>query len=217
MEHEYIDIYCERTGPEYWSEPLNAVTNFSFILSAVLIANLIRKQGPSGYRDIVSWVFCVLILTIGVGSWLFHTHATRWALLSDVIPIATFILIYTWYALRRFVEAPAVICGIGVAVVLGVAMLVPPLTGFRGGSYVAALLAMILIGGYLRFARGHIAGSALLLAATVFFVSLTLRTIDLPICGQFSFGTHFAWHVLNAVVLFVVARVMVLYGRSVLP
>ena len=93
MNAEYIDIYCERTGPEFWSEPVNAITNFAFIISALFIAKLIRDQWHRGNRDVVWWIFCALIFIIGVGSWLFHTHATRWALLSDVIPIAIFILL----------------------------------------------------------------------------------------------------------------------------
>ena len=215
MNTEYIDIYCERTGPEFWSEPVNAITNFAFIISALLIAKLIRDQLHRGNRDVVSWIFCALIFIIGVGSWLFHTHATRWALLSDVIPIAIFILLYTWYALRRFAAATVLVSGVGVVIVLAIAVTVPPLTGFRGGSYVAALVAMVAIGVFLHFSRGHVAGSALLLAAAVFFVSLTLRTVDLPLCGQFPMGTHFAWHLLNAVVLFIVARAMVLYGKRI--
>ncbi len=215
MKDGYFDIYCERTGPEYWSEPANAITNFAFIISAIMIAFLVRQQIRQGNRDIASWVFCALIFAIGVGSWLFHTHATRWALLSDIIPIAIFILLYTWYALRRFAEAPVVVCGIGVLIVLGISRAVPELTGFQGGSYVAALLALVVIGGYLRFMKSHIAGTALLAAAAVFFVSLSLRTIDLPLCSRFPLGTHFAWHLLNAVVLFIVARAMILYGRRI--
>ena len=151
MNAEYIDIYCERTGPEFWSEPVNAITNFAFIISALFIAKLIRDQLRRGNRDVVSWIFCALIFIIGVGSWLFHTHATRWALLSDVIPIAIFILLYTWYALRRFAAATVLVSGAGVVIVLAIAVTVPPLTGFRGGSYVAALVAMVAIGVFLHF------------------------------------------------------------------
>ena len=215
MNTEDIDIYCERTGPEFWSEPVNAITNLAFFISALFIAKLIRDQLRQGNRDVVSWIFCALIFIIGVGSWLFHTHATRWALLSDVIPIVIFILLYTWYALRRFAAATVLVSGAGVVIVLAIAAAVPPLTGFRGGSYVAALVAMVAIGVFLHFSRGHVAGSALLLAAVVFFVSLTLRTVDLPLCGQFPIGTHFAWHLLNAVVLFIAARAMVLFGKRI--
>ena len=71
MNAEYIDIYCERTGPEFWSEPVNAITNFAFIISALFIAKLIRDHLRQGKRDVVSWIFCALIFIIGVGSWLF--------------------------------------------------------------------------------------------------------------------------------------------------
>lgn len=212
MEKSYIDIYCERTGPEFWSEPVNAVTNLAFIVAALLVARLIMRADPVVRRDSAVWVLAGLICIIGIGSGLFHTFATRWAMLSDIIPIALFILVYTWYAVRRFVGAPVWGCALAVAAVLGLAMAVPPLTGFRGGSYVAALTALIVIGGYLKLARSHPAGGALLTAAAVFAVSLTLRTIDEPFCGSFPMGTHFFWHLFNAVVLFIVARAMVKYG-----
>ena len=99
-------------------------------------------------------------------------------------------------------------------------MAVPPLTGFRGGSYVAALTALVVIGGYLKFGRGlaaggHTGGAALLFAAATFAVSLTFRTIDAPLCEAVPLGTHFMWHVLNGCVLFLVVRALVLFGRRV--
>jgi len=202
-------------GPEYWAEPANAATNFSFIISGFLIIRMIRHRRHGEDFDIAPWLFALLICAIGIGSWLFHTHAQRWAMLADIIPIALFILIYTWYALRRFALAPVWVCTVGVIAVLAVAMAVPPLTGFRGGSYVAALMAMLVIGGYLYFVRAHPGGGALLLAAAVFLASLTLRTIDEPVCQSFPLGTHFLWHLLNATVLFIVARAMVLCGRRI--
>ena len=43
---------------------------------------------------------------IGVGSWLFHTHARVWAMLADVVPIQVFILVYLALATVRFFGAP---------------------------------------------------------------------------------------------------------------
>jgi hypothetical protein len=45
--------------------------------------------------------------------------------------------------------------------------------------------------------------TAVALAAAVFVISLAFRTVDRAICGAFPLGTHFIWHLLNAVVLFV--------------
>jgi hypothetical protein len=44
------------------------------------------------------------------------------------------------------------------------------------------------------------------LAAAVFVISLAFRTVDRAVCGTFPLGTHFIWHLLNAVVLFVLLR-----------
>jgi hypothetical protein len=220
MNHAYISIYCERTGPEFWSEPLNAVTNLAFIIAAFFLVWLILDAGSAIRRDAGIWLLTGLVFVIGIGSGLFHTFATRWALLMDIIPIASLILIYTWYAVRRLAAAPAWVCALSVAAVLGLAMAVPPLTGFRGGSYAAALRALVVIGGYLKFGRGLAAGgrpggAALLLAAATFAASLTFRTIDAPFCEAVPLGTHFMWHVLNRCVLFLVVRALVLFGRRV--
>ena len=31
-----LDLYCERLGPEFWAEPLNAISNGGFIVAAWL-------------------------------------------------------------------------------------------------------------------------------------------------------------------------------------
>ena len=213
MKHSYIDIYCERTGPELWSEPLNVVTNFAFIIAALLLVRVILRTDAIARRDLPTWVLTGLVFVIGVGSALFHMFATRWALLMDVIPITLFILIYTWYAVRRFAAAPVWLCALGVVGVLVLAVAVPPLTGFRGGSYVAALTALVVIGSFLKFSRGHPGGAAMLIAAATFSISLVFRTVDAPLCGAAPIGTHFIWHILNGCVLFIAVRALVLFGR----
>ena len=213
----YIDLYCERTGPGLWAEPVNALTNLAFLAAALLLARLILRGPPARRRDTACWLLAGLVFVIGVGSGLFHTFARRWAMLADVVPIALFILLYTWFALRRFAGFGRGAAGAGVAAGLGVGLAVPPPTGFRGGSYVAALAALVVIGSGLRLARHRpgvagAAGTSLLGAAALFAVSLALRTVDAPLCDAFPRGTHFAWHLLNATVLYVVVRALIRHG-----
>ena len=71
-----IDDYCERIGPELWAEPINALTNLAFFISAWVIWQLafrLHKLSPG------IWILIILIVTIGIGSSLFHTFATTWA------------------------------------------------------------------------------------------------------------------------------------------
>ncbi len=213
MARAYIDAYCERTGPEIWNEPLNAVTNLAFIVSAVLLARSLARAEPAARADTGAWTLVTLIFLIGIGSALFHTMATRSTALADVIPIALFILLATYLALRRLAGTNLWISLAGMLGVLGLAGAISALLRFGGGSYLAALVAMLVIGLYLRFWLHQPAGPAILAAAGVFTVSLTLRTLDLPLCETIPTGTHFLWHILNAVVLTLVARAIIRHGR----
>ncbi|WP_294642622.1 hypothetical protein [uncultured Aureimonas sp.] len=195
-----IDAYCERLGPGLSAEPLNAATNLAFLLGAAVAWRHWRTRPD---RDGITLAFILLVAVIGVGSFLFHTFANGWSLLADVIPIAVFIYGFFALALFRFIglrPALAVAGTIGFAVAAQVVeRLAGPVLG-SSASYLPALLALGGIGGVL-LARRHGAGRWLLAAAAVFVLSLTFRTLDTPLCAGLPFGTHFLWHVLNAVTL----------------
>ena len=44
VEQNHIDIYCERIGAEFWAEPLNAISNLGFIVSAALLILFLKRQ-----------------------------------------------------------------------------------------------------------------------------------------------------------------------------
>jgi len=178
-----IDIYCERVGPGLWAEPLNAVSNLAFIVAGLLLVAA-----------------------------LFHTFAVVWAMLADVVPIALFILLYMYLALRRLAALPLWGCWLGVAVVLSLTVVMPLAFGFSVSTYGVALAAMLVVGGFLHFGRRHPAGSRILAAAGIFAVSLALRTADQPLCAALPIGTHYFWHLLNAVVLYNLTRTMMRHG-----
>ena len=88
-----IDGYCERLGAGYWAAPINAVTNAAFVIAAIWMW---RRSGGVPLARALS----VVLLAIGVGSYLFHTHAQVWAAIADVVPIGAFILLYL-FAINR--------------------------------------------------------------------------------------------------------------------
>ncbi|GAB4392055.1 MAG: ceramidase domain-containing protein [Kiloniellaceae bacterium] len=207
-----IDLYCERVGPDFWAEPLNAVTNLAFIIAGLLLVVALRRAGPEVRRDPAILTLVALIFAIGIGSGLFHTFAVAWAVLADVVPIALFILLYMYLALRRLVALPLWGCLVGVAIVLSLTVGMPLTYGFSVSTYGVALTAMLGVGGFLHFGRHHPAGRSILVAAGVFALSLAFRTADLPLCAALPIGTHFLWHMLNAVVLHNLTRTMMRYG-----
>ena len=91
--------YCERRDHGFWSEPVNALTNIAFLLAAAAAFALWRRRRETDYPALALIVVTALV---GVGSFVFHTVATRGAMLFDVVPIAVFIYGYFLLALRRF-------------------------------------------------------------------------------------------------------------------
>ena len=106
MDWSKVYSYCERGGdPGFWAEPLNAISNGAFILAGLAAAWQLARS-PRKDRALFEWLLIAVILAIGVGSFLFHTYATVWAIPFDTIPISLFMLAYLGYALRRFAGLP---------------------------------------------------------------------------------------------------------------
>lgn len=198
---DQIIAYCERGDFGYWAEPVNALTNGAFLIAAGVCAWRLR-----GTRLALAWALVVTLAVIGVGSFLWHTHATRWAGLMDVLPILVFILIYVFAATRDLVELAwywaLAATGLFVPYAIGVSAGLGQLIRGIGanGAYAAVVLLIVLYGLYLhrrhpRTARGLMIGAAILA------VSLAFRTLDGPACAVIPVGTHFLWHILNAVML----------------
>ena len=202
-----IDLYCERTDASFWAEPANALTNAAFLIAAAAAFLLWRRQsGTDCGRDWPVLALIVVVVAVGLGSFTFHTVATRGAVLADVIPIAIFIYGYLLLALRRFLHLSA---GVAIAIVVGYAVgaqalswLAPPRALNGSVGYLPALIALIVVA---RITHGP-ARRGLELAVMLFTLSLSVRTIDLAACETFRLGTHFLWHLLNAVVLYVLLR-----------
>ena len=199
-----IDLYCERVGPSFWAEPVNALTNVAFFVAAWAAFRLWQREGK-GDRAILALI--LVVAAVGLGSLAFHTRATRGAMLLDVVPIGVFIYGYILLALRRFLAlswpvALGLLAGF-IALSSGLAVWVPRTVLDGSAGYFPALAVLFVFGWAM---RGRAVGRALLVAGGVFGVSLVLRIVDLPLCGAFPLGTHFLWHILNAVVLYAVLR-----------
>src|SRR5262249_56286423 len=83
-----IDRYCERTDASFWAEPANALTNAAFLIAAAAAFWLWRRAGS---RDWPVLALIIVVVAVGIGSFAFHTLATRGAVLAHVIPLAIFI------------------------------------------------------------------------------------------------------------------------------
>ncbi len=205
-----LDGYCERLGPGYWAEPVNALTNFAFLLMAAVMWQ--RVQGLPLARALVG-----VLAAIGVGSFLFHTHANRLTALMDVAPIAGFILLYVFAASRDFLGLNGWQAGLTAAAVLPyVAATVPVwamVPGLGSSAGYAPVPVLILLYAWFLCRRAAETAKGLAIGAGILVLSLTCRTLDGPLCDVNPLGLHFIWHVLNAVML---AWMIEVYRRHML-
>lgn len=212
---EAIDNYCERTGPEFWSEPLNALTNLAFVAAGVLGLALVRRNRTGGFAELLAW----WVILIGIGSGLFHTFANQLTVWMDILPIALFTFAYTLFNLRRFFRfgwLKVTTIFVAFYVVAGFLTWAVP-EELRAASnnstgYLPALLGLILFGSWLSL-RHHPAGKYDLSAAVIFVVSVSFRAADSAICEPLPIGTHFVWHSLNGLMLGVLVTAAARYGH----
>lgn len=126
-----VDIYCERISDAFWAEPLNAISNLSFILAAMWGWSEARRRDR---LDLVTGTLLILASLIGIGSFLFHTFANAWASLADVVPIWTFVALFVLVAIRRVAGVRPGRIGIGLAIAACVTAVVFAFGGDGSGS-----------------------------------------------------------------------------------
>ena len=199
-----IDLYCERFDPGLFSEPLNAVSNLAFIAAGMgLLSYLPRLFAP--LRPPVSLeILSGLVVLIGICSGAFHVFAMKWAELLDVLSIALFIYSFVVCLARYALSFRWGMAWIAAPMfwAFGVLVTAPfDPSSFNGSvGYFPMLAGLALIGIGLAIERS--AGARYFgLATSLFLVSLSLRSVDLAWCGNWVWGTHWAWHLLNAAVL----------------
>jgi hypothetical protein len=135
----------------------------------------------------------------------------RFTALLDTLSIIAFILIAAVVTVHLIWEVPwrwAWLVAPGyLAFALGLNAALAAIGGERAvlGGYLPALVGLVVFGLAIRLtapAESRRFGTLLLWTATLFAVSLTLRTLGGPLCADLPVGTHFLWHCLNATVMF---------------
>jgi ceramidase len=222
---EHVFHYCERgTNAALWAEPINAISNAGFFLAALIAWQLLLWR-PREERSPDHFLLVGLVFLIGFGSLAFHLYADEGTALADIIPIGLFMVVYLGFALNRFLSVPpgwTVLLVVGFVALAALAGQVqcweggigvpgPDIAGAKpclNGSvaYLPALGALIIVA-MLLGERHHKAAPYVAWAAVIFTVSVILRSLDMSFCDRVvidgrQVGTHFIWHLLNAVVLF---------------
>ncbi|HCT80178.1 MAG TPA: hypothetical protein DGT23_27180 [Micromonosporaceae bacterium] len=179
------------------AEPLDAITNAAFLIASTALLWQLAKATPR--PPVAAWILPGLLGLVGLCSLSFHTFATEFTGALDTLSILALILTAVVLIVRSGWNVPWRWAWLAAPAYLVAAFALNTLLQAIGGDkatlggYIPAFVGLAGFGLVLR-------ARELNLAAAVFAVSLTLRTLDDPLCGSFPAGTHFLWHCLNAIV-----------------
>ncbi len=201
-------IYRERLGnPGFWAEPMNALTNSSFLIAAFFAWDLASRRRATTHTTIT---LLSLAGVIGFGSFFFHTVPNHFTMWLDIVPIALFQVFFLWLAGYRMLGLSRLASAALIIGVVGSSFVLFPLHKPLNGSlfYLPSLLAMLTIG--LVWSRKVSCEPYLLVvAACCFAFAVTARSLDMIV--PWHFGSHFLWHLLNGVVVYLALRVWIVF------
>ena len=207
---ETIDGYCERIDASFWSEPLNAVTNAVFLMAAIWV---LRREELNNKARALAF----LLGMIGIASFLFHSVATAWAGALDVLFILLFTLLYIFVATEDFLGLPrrsALVVTLGYfpfSVVVD--WLTLPLSFLGSTRIYIPILILITLYSLILYKKFPYLSRGLAMGALLLTISMFARSVDLPLCETIPTGTHFLWHVINAIML---AWMIEVYRRHII-
>ena len=133
--------------------------------------------------------------------------------MADVVPIAFFQLSFIYLYGRKIGQRYGLLLLSGFIIASIMCGQLPQHWLNGSISYAPALLFLGGLGLY-HWQTKQEQPAILLLATGLFMISLTFRTFDMAICTAIPFGVHFLWHILNAVVLYLTVRSLLVDRHS---
>lgn len=215
LETPLVHFYgvCERREPdELWAEPLNVISSVGFLVAAYLI--LKKCIGHPEIKKEKKWdihILNFLVLAIGCSSVIFHMAPSHYTELLDIFFIVAFINIFFLSFMVRVAKLKIYQIVVAYLAFTGSThMLVSQFPNAMNDSiaYLSSVFTIIFIAFYLKKKRR--AGSTdFKYAAIIGMISLTFRSIDNYVCDYIHIGTHFMWHFLNSVLIYLLLKQLV--------
>ncbi len=206
-----VDIYCERLDASFWAEPINAISNLSFIVAGFFLWRL---------RSSHSTLMATLVILIGLGSFSFHTYANRFTGLLDVLAIALYLFVFAFLIPKQWSRNSILIqLGSVLLLILSIVLahllmskLKPGPPWLPSGMYLGAWFALLMYALVTQYSNMP-AARLLWLTVIVFPISLLGRQLDMPLCEAVG-GSHWLWHLLNGLTLYLSAYGLCLKRHS---
>ena len=197
--------YCERTNDQLLAEPINLITNVMFLIAAIIIWRRLR-HGKFDFRQYWDcYLLSVVLISIAVGSTLWHSLATPWALYLDLATITLAINILLASSLIRVFKLSA-FWSLTVFVIYQAAnvslILYFPANTLNGTVFYLATVVLITLMTITLYLHQHPSRHRYASSSALLIIAITIRGLDLTLCRIFPWGTHFLWHMLAACIFF---------------
>lgn len=204
---------CERTSMDnIFAEPLNVLSSFLFFITAFVIFRECKQNKEISSKWIIDiYVLTGLIFFIGIGSSVFHMVPNYYTELMDIIFIIAFINLFFLSVLKRIAYLKWFQVVVAFLAFLGTTNFIVskfPHALNDSIGYLSSMLALCFVAVYLKIRRRPSA-KYYAYAALIGVISLTFRVIDNKVCNHLSIGTHFLWHSLNALLIYIIMKMLI--------
>jgi len=203
-------MYCENfQNLPFTSQPVNTATNIAFFIAGILLTNLYWKTKLKS-----KWINALIILVffIGIGSTIWHYSGTKIGKLLDVGPISLFMFLSIYYFLNKILKmsVPKIVFSLIIFGALSLlSLLIFKEEPFKSSAgYLPALMVLALLT-YLAFKKVNIIFKELFYALITFLFAIIFRSIDFAVCNNFPIGTHFLWHILNGIFVYLLVKALI--------
>jgi hypothetical protein len=205
-------IYCEQPIYQAFFEPINTITNLAFMIAGVILFTQLKKKN---LLDIKGIYFSSLLIVIGLGSFAWHLYRSDVTVMLDSIPIAVFVLTYLFFYIMQMNKNWVLRIGLFLSFFGYVIFLTKVLSEIEnywlltngGMQYIVALSFFVVLQIFNRNWNPALIKPSFIVVL-LFAFSIFFRQTDLLVCEYIGFGTHFMWHILNGVVLYLFVRML---------
>lgn len=202
-----MSAYCEAGVGLLGVQPVNTISNIAIFISAYFAYRLIVNRH---IQSLAIKILPIFVFLTGIGSTLWHGYPNVFTGIADGIFLFIFLVIALYFLLDRLVgNKIVVLLGTILFIVVQIPFQVGLLPAFNGliPYFIIFLTGLMLFYGIL--IRYHGLAGQLIAILGVFAAALFFRTLDLPICASIGIGTHFLWHLLNALAFYLMVRFLI--------
>lgn len=203
-----MSTYCESGVGLFYTQPINTISNIALLISAYFAYQLIKTNH---INNRVIKILPFILAVTGIGSMLWHGLPNLLTSFADTLPLFAFVLVSLFFLLDKLLKKRVLVWQILLIFILVeipfIFHILPSFNGFL--SYLIVLIFGVFVF-YGLTKKYKTLTSDLTIVIVLFAIALFFRTLDHTVCSVLSIGTHFIWHILNALVLYLLIRVFVL-------